>query len=564
MWKIDKVKDSIELYKFAKAQETLNKKLWENDELKPEVRKELERIANEFIDKLKEIVPTITIEDIWLVGSNVSFNYTKYSDIDLHIIYDNVDEDTYHDLINDCKNDFNNSHDYKIEGYKVEVYAEKTGSTNVSNGKYSFSKGWIQYPEWQEVYINANQINKLFEEYEDKYTTLVDDLLLVTPEKAYDNIDAFLRDMTTLRQYALAKEGEYAPFNIVYKEFRNKGYFDRLRKLKAEFEKKFVRDSAQTKRVEYKGFKIEYFPYTWNIGDKETKIEAWIILSDTKLGDDLYLPLYPENEKGEVLNFNSLAEAKAWIDKFGENYHVEIKHGDEIHAIPNNLVEDANYEEEYQEEDFEPITEEELEDLSKEDEFNRYFEITKLSKDGDNEHAVKATLYNLPSKELFTAWFKKYVGYAEKTYLNYKKYNLSIWYDGMSFLVEYSSLRWIFNTIEEIYDFLTEAEKRISAQAEEEENYIAYVDLQRDKIDSFISEVNAEPTIEMIAKLESWLDMYSDIYKEQYGYRPRHDIAWFRERLSKEAKDKFKEFCDLPYEKQVDLINQVNSKEAKK
>ena len=91
----------------------------------------------------------------------------------------------------------------------------------------------------------------------------------------------------------------------------------------------------------YKGFTIEHFPLKWKIAEKEFETDGYIILSETKLGEGLYLPLYCEDEKGKNLNFQTLDEAKKWIDNFGDNYHIVVKNRDEIHAIPNNQIEDS-------------------------------------------------------------------------------------------------------------------------------------------------------------------------------------------------------------------------------
>lgn len=97
-----------------------------------------------------------------------------------------------------------------------------------------------------------------------------------------------------------------------------------------------VNENIGDKKITYKGYNIDHFVYTLNLVDKEVgPIDGYIILSNTKIGDDLYLPLYCENEEGEVLDFKTLDEAKDWIDKYDGKYTIEIKHRDEIHAVIN-------------------------------------------------------------------------------------------------------------------------------------------------------------------------------------------------------------------------------------
>ena len=64
--------------------------MWENSKLKEEVREALLEIAEEFIEFLKIYVKPV---DIQLTGSLANFNYTRYSDVDLHILIDFSDVD---------------------------------------------------------------------------------------------------------------------------------------------------------------------------------------------------------------------------------------------------------------------------------------------------------------------------------------------------------------------------------------------------------------------------------------------------------------------------------------
>ena len=88
---LDILDESIERH------ETLNSKLFdENNKLKEDVREALLNVKDEFLKDLSENKIPLRVIDIWLVGSNASFNYTDKSDIDLHIIanLDDVCEDT--------------------------------------------------------------------------------------------------------------------------------------------------------------------------------------------------------------------------------------------------------------------------------------------------------------------------------------------------------------------------------------------------------------------------------------------------------------------------------------
>ena len=67
--------------------ETLNAKLFTKEEmLRDRVHDKMLEIVDEFLADLKEQDIKIKVDDILFLGSNASYNYTKDSDIDLHIL----------------------------------------------------------------------------------------------------------------------------------------------------------------------------------------------------------------------------------------------------------------------------------------------------------------------------------------------------------------------------------------------------------------------------------------------------------------------------------------------
>lgn len=111
--------------------DTLNPLLWNEDNtLKPEVRDKLMEIANEFIDGLKEDGIKIDVDDIKIVGSNCSYNYTKDSDLDLHIVA-NTDtlecpDNLYPLLYSAYRSIFNSKYNIDFYGIPVEIFIETT------------------------------------------------------------------------------------------------------------------------------------------------------------------------------------------------------------------------------------------------------------------------------------------------------------------------------------------------------------------------------------------------------------------------------------------------------
>lgn len=109
--------------------DTLNPAIWENDELKPEVKETLEKIANTFLEKLKADDIPLDVEDIIIVGSNRNYNYGPQSDIDLHIIRDlsefkGREKELAEKLYQRKKSIFNDKYSPTINGFEVEIYVE--------------------------------------------------------------------------------------------------------------------------------------------------------------------------------------------------------------------------------------------------------------------------------------------------------------------------------------------------------------------------------------------------------------------------------------------------------
>ena len=107
--------------------ETLNPLLWNEDNtLKPEVKDKLMKIADEFIKGLEEDGIKMDVDDIKIVGSNCSYNYTKDSDIDLHIIAKNIKapKEIYALLYSAYRSLWNKNYDIDFYGIPVEIYVE--------------------------------------------------------------------------------------------------------------------------------------------------------------------------------------------------------------------------------------------------------------------------------------------------------------------------------------------------------------------------------------------------------------------------------------------------------
>ena len=207
--------------------DNLNPKLWENNQLRPEVEEKLDDIIDQFILELQNNDIPIKVLDARLVGSNASFNYTDSSDLDVHIVANfadtSCDVPVLNLLYNYFKKNFNDKYEISIHGVPVELYIEDINSSAVSNGIYSlYKREWIKFPE--PIEIPDVDITDIFNKYKEKYQEIVKNQ---DAEAASDLID----ELYLLRKDSISTDGEYGEGNLVFKEFRNKGHLDNLKQL---------------------------------------------------------------------------------------------------------------------------------------------------------------------------------------------------------------------------------------------------------------------------------------------------------------------------------------------
>ena len=131
--------ESVDTSSF-KIKEKLNPAVWdEQDQLRPEVSELLRSIAQDFFESLG--IDWVRVLDITFTGSLANYNWSQYSDVDLHIIinYDDVDENLQlvDELLKAKRINWNKTHNIKIHDFEVEVYVQDVKEPHASTGVYS-------------------------------------------------------------------------------------------------------------------------------------------------------------------------------------------------------------------------------------------------------------------------------------------------------------------------------------------------------------------------------------------------------------------------------------------
>ena len=238
------VEPKVNLTEAIEKHDSLNSKLFTKDEvLKDKVRDKMLEIVDTFLADLEEQDVKIKVDDILFIGSNASYNYTKDSDIDLHILANTKAVDYPADLgaaiYSAYRSIFNKTLDITLYEIPLEIFVETEDSARVSNGVYSVKKNkWIKKPIQEDIpEYDKEALNKLVDEWEEKCKKLIDD---IKADKLDDEkkVVKMLEDIyEKLRKKGVAK-GEYAIENLAFKELRNKGYLDQLKDYRNELTSK--------------------------------------------------------------------------------------------------------------------------------------------------------------------------------------------------------------------------------------------------------------------------------------------------------------------------------------
>jgi len=218
-----------------KVRESLNPKIWKKIDgtikMNPEVREALLDIANDFIEYLKvEIVVT----DVIMTGSLANFNWSSFSDIDLHIVADfgqfpEEQLDLYKELFNLKKTLYNDKHDITIFGYDVELYVQNETEAHFSSGVYSvLFNEWSNKPKKENVEIDISLIKTKTNQWMDIIDGVIENVSDEPIDKAKQIIKKYKDKLKKYRTCGLEKQGEYSDENLVFKALRRNGYIEKL------------------------------------------------------------------------------------------------------------------------------------------------------------------------------------------------------------------------------------------------------------------------------------------------------------------------------------------------
>lgn len=229
--------DEISLKSFE-VKDELNPKFWINNKLNSRVRLRLLDIVNDYLNEMA--VDWVEPKDIVLTGSIANYNWSKYSDVDIHILmdYSKVYKKTefVEDYFQTKKEMWNQNHEkLKIYGFPIEIFVEDIDNKHQSTGVYSLEKNkWIVEPSQIEDGIQNEEYVKT---QSARFMNQIDDIeKKLKTETDLHKIETLSKKIKTIwdKIKGLRKEGlkskykEMSSGNIIYKVLRRTNYLDKV------------------------------------------------------------------------------------------------------------------------------------------------------------------------------------------------------------------------------------------------------------------------------------------------------------------------------------------------
>jgi hypothetical protein len=233
---IEGKKKDKQIVKSFETKETLSDQIFEERKghfvMRDEIKKRLLEVSNDFIESLGV---EFFIHDVVLTGSLSNYNWSQYSDVDLHILIDFEESKYEMDILKEFfdakKNVWNEKHDIKIKGYDVEVYVQDVNEEHISSGVYSILHNkWIIEPEKENPNIDDRKILEKGEEFGKR----IDHLTKNPKDITIDQLEDLRKKIKEFRQSGLESGGEYSYENLTFKLLRRNGYIQKLLRLKTQ------------------------------------------------------------------------------------------------------------------------------------------------------------------------------------------------------------------------------------------------------------------------------------------------------------------------------------------
>jgi hypothetical protein len=181
----------------------------------------------------------VKLKDIIFTGSLANFNWSNFSDIDLHLVLDftqiKAEEKFKEDFFYSQKALWNQNHDITIYNYPIELYVQDIKAKLIATAVYSVKNNkWILKPKKETLKVNKKLVKQKATRFIDKLKDIKKDFQDNNLQSVLDKVTILKDKIKKYRTSGLESEGEYAIENIVFKTLRRTPFMDVLDSYKAK------------------------------------------------------------------------------------------------------------------------------------------------------------------------------------------------------------------------------------------------------------------------------------------------------------------------------------------
>lgn len=205
----------------------LNPLIWDNNYLREDIKNVLCPIIDEYYSYVTKDLDEVKVIDVYFTGSLANYNWSTYSDVDIHIVSDyskiNSDVEFVSKYFKDRSELYSLKHQHCLGNFDVELNMNDIVPLRKNAGVWSMLDDiWIQEPNIHEINIDY----PLIKEKSAKIMNLIDNNI-----NNPDVLKIIKKKISKMRNSSLDSEGEFANENLVFKLLRRSGYIDKLKRL---------------------------------------------------------------------------------------------------------------------------------------------------------------------------------------------------------------------------------------------------------------------------------------------------------------------------------------------
>jgi predicted nucleotidyltransferase len=229
------VKLDQEILDSFKLQSTLCPTVWDLEENPPQLKNEVKLNLIKVSELFRDFIGVdFFLDDVIMTGSLANYNWSKFSDVDLHLVVDftQFEKDKlelYTELFKVKKTIFNNVHNIKIYGFDVEVYVQDSNESHFSSGVYSvLYDEWITQPKHEKIDVDKKILKDKINQWVNIIGGVEESTKDMSADESKEIIDKYRDKLKKFRSCGLEKGGEFSYENIVFKYLRRSGHIEKL------------------------------------------------------------------------------------------------------------------------------------------------------------------------------------------------------------------------------------------------------------------------------------------------------------------------------------------------